>query len=71
MVNKYPCCSDCGTKLTHVISNTKSTNEHMIRFYYCKKCDVDVIRIKRQVQMKDEVKYRQYIFDFAFKHIKK
>ena len=71
MPSKYPCCSECGTKLNHVISTVKSPNEYRVRFYYCGKCEVDIVMMHRTIQVKGERTYNKKIIQFVFSHIPK
>ena len=69
MVSKYPCCSDCGTKLTHQLSTIRSPNEFRVRFYYCKKCDVEIVRVKKQIKINDLGEYHTFITEFVFDNL--
>ncbi len=71
MPSKYPCCSDCGTKLSFVYSNIKAPNEHRIKFYSCKKCDNDRIIVHKEMYAKDNRVYQIKIIEFVFAHLQK
>ena len=71
MVRKFPCCGDCGTKLSHVVSSTKSPEGYQLRVYDCPKCDVTIFRIHQKVKSKNELKFWRYVYDFTFKFIRR
>ncbi len=71
MARKYPCCGDCGTKLTHVNSGTKSPEGYQLRVYDCPECDVTIFRIHQHVKSKNDEKFWKYVYDFTFNFIKR
>jgi len=58
-----PFCPICKARLSYVLSNIKSPNEHRIRFYSCKRCTekekklVTIILIHRNVPEKNYWKH--------------
>ena len=66
-----PYCSNCKLKLTHVISTTKFPNEYRVRFYWCKKCEIDIVMMHVGIEVKSDRKYNDKIISFIFAHIKK
>lgn len=70
MPSKFPCCTDCGTKLSFVISNIRSPNEHRVSFYYCKKCESDTIIIRKQLTGTAK-RYEEKKIQFILSHLKR
>ncbi len=70
-MRKFPCCGDCGTKLTHVNSGIKSPDGYQIRIYDCKNCNVTITRIRQEVIGKDDKKFWKYVYDFTFNFIRR
>ena len=69
MPSKYPCCSDCGTKLKFVFSNIKAPNEHRVRFYSCTKCNVHIVRVKKQIKIDNLLDYNTFVAEFIFDNL--
>ncbi len=70
-------CRDCDGKLTNVVSNIKSPNEHRILFYTCATCfkrdgiPKTVVIMRRNLKAKDEREFNRLVIEFILAHAKK
>ena len=69
-------CRDCGGKLTNIVSNIKSPNEHRILFYTCADCfkqdgiTKTVVIMRRTFKTKDEREFNRLVIEFILAHAK-
>ncbi len=71
MPSKFPCCSDCGHKLTETLSLVRFPNKYRVRFYFCKKCETEQVKIRVKLETKSDSTYQSMIYNYIFSHIKK